>query len=271
MKKGKKFSTDEEVLDINVMDAEGNPIKNETEELTEEQVNFCSKLAYAKYKKFSASKVKKFDAETESIDVQIPEDIENADIEALAQEASDARDAAAADATASDEVVVNMTGEEPTDECAECAEMVKEFAAKMRKFSRKARKFDAEDLEPIKQALEEVTEAVEDLVEDETPAPAPEAETIVEACQQFCASLKKLRQAKKFSAEDLEELEKIEDHIEDTVEEINNTVVENPEEGAEGVSDIKKFNATATASALARHMGSGSIDSFKAQFFSGKK
>lgn len=263
VKKSKKFASDtQEMLNVALKDTEGNPIENE-KELTEEQVNFAAKMAHAMYKKFSASKVKKFDAEQETIQVVLPENIDEVNIDQVAEEASIARDKEAAQANEGEVTVTIEDEPTPDEECVACAEEVKEFAAKMRKFCKKAKKFDAEKLEAVKEALEEVTDAVEDIVEDETPK---DPETVVEACQQFTAHLAKLKAAKKFSAEDLAELEKIEDHIEQTVEEINDTVVENPGGNADGVADIKKFCATAISS----QMGKGSIDQFKKDFFAKK-
>ena len=263
----KKFA-EEEVLQVNLKDAEGNPIENE-KELTEEQVNFAAKMAHAMYKKFSASKVKKFDAEKEEINVILPESIEEVNIDEVATEAAEARDA-----EASDEVTVTVEDddteevpEEGNEEVAEFCDEVKEFAAKMRKFSRKAKKFDAEELEPIKDALEEVTDAVEDLVEKDEEKPAEtEPEDMKEFCKQFSATLAKLRKAKKFSAEDVAEVEKIEADLEDTIEEINDTVVEPEEANADGVADIKNF----TARRIAKQIGSENLDSFKASFLAGK-
>lgn len=258
--KNRKFA-EEETLQVNIKDAEGNPIENE-KELTEEQINFCSKVAHAMYKKFSASKVKKFDAETEEIDVTLPEDIENVDIEEVAQEASDARDAAAE----GDQVTVTVEDnpETPTDneEINDFCDTVKQFAAKARKFARKAKKFDAEDLECVQEALEEVTDAVEDLVEDQKTDEIESIEDSKEFCKKFAATLARLRKAKKFSAKDLAEVEKLEDQLEETVEEINDTVLENDGEG-EGVADVKKF----TANKIAKQIGASSIDQFKADFF----
>lgn len=262
--KNKKFA-EEEVLQVNLKDAEGNPIENE-KELTEEQINFAAKMATAMYKKFSASKVKKFDAEKEEINVILPENIEEVNIEEVADEAAEARDE-----EASDEVTVTVQDdetpvtEEGNEEVTEFCEDAKNFAAKMRKFSRKAKKFDAEELEPIKEALEEVTDAVEDLVEKD-PEESTDPEDMKEFCKQFSATLAKLRKAKKFSAEDIAEVEKIEADLEDTIEEINDTVVEPEEANANGVGDIKNF----TARRIAKQIGSENLDSFKASFLAGK-
>lgn len=259
----KKFA-EEEVLQVNLKDAEGNPIENE-KELTEEQINFAAKMAHAMYKKFSASKVKKFDAEKEEINVILPENIEEVNIDQVATEAAEARDA-----EASDEVTVTVEDDETpategNEEVAKFCNDVKAFAAKMRKFARKSKKFEAEELEPIKEALEEVTDAVEDLVEKDENTPA-EPETAQEFCKQFSATLKKLREGKKFSAEDLAEVEKIEGELEDVVEEINDTVVEPEEANADGVGDIKNF----TARKIAQQIGAGNLDDFKANFLAGK-
>jgi len=264
----KKFAEEEEVLQVNLKDADGNPIENE-KELTEEQINFAAKMAHAMYKKFSASKVRKFDAEKEEINVILPEDIEDVNIDQVATEAAEARDAEAPDevtVTVEDEDEDETPNTEANEEVTEFCDDMKEFAAKMRKFARKSKKFDAEELEPIKEALEEVTDAVEDLVEnDETPAPA-EPETAKEFCKQFSATLKKLREGKKFSAEDLTEVEKIEGELEDVVEEINDTVVESEEANADGVSDIKNF----TARKIAQQIGAGNLADFKANFLARK-
>lgn len=258
MAKVKHFAEEETTLQVNVQDPEGNPVNEK--EMSQEQINFCAKLATKMFKKFSASKTKKFDAETEEIDVTLPEDIESADVDALVEAANDAREAAAK----AEEVVAEVVEDkEPTETEMLCGD-IKEFAAKLRKFSRRAKRFSEEEVAEVKDMLAEVSDAVEDIADEK-----PSEETVKE----FAAKFKALK-AKKFAAEDLAELKELQEDLSEAIEELDEQDQNgNPDEGdhgdGEGVLDIKNFSATCSKS-IEKTFGQDSVANFKANFFAKK-
>lgn len=199
------------VLDVNVLDENGNPVKES--ELSQDQIEFCAKVAAKKFKAFSASKRKKFNADEESIDVVLPENVADADIDQIVADAVEEREVAADP----DEVVVTVEDEDPM------------------------------------------------------PAEAPVEETVeetVEACGD--------QEQKEFSAEDLKEVEELEQEVETTVnnipenEEIEGEQDSNPKD-FDGVADIKKFARgsveAGTANALNAILNQGGVDAYKQKFF----
>lgn len=255
--KSKKFS-ETVTLNVNVKDAEGNPV--DESKMTQEQINFCAQVASKKYKKFSASEVKPFDEEVEAIDVVLPENIEDVDIDAIAEEAAIARDAASE--------VVTEVYDEPT-EVEEFCDKVKEFSATIKS----AKKFNAEELAEIQEDLAEIAEAVAELkaeekVEEEEQKPEEVEEVAaVEEVKEFCAKVKTM----KFSAEDLEEVKALQEELTKAVAELENPEEpENPnpeDEEDTGVAELKQF----TAQAIDNVIGEDSVSSFKSKFFAAKK
>lgn len=257
--KNKKFS-EETVLDVKLKDAQGNPIEAQDEKkLTQEQINFCAKVAAKMYKKFASSKLKKFDAEEESIEVTIPEDIENANVDQIVEDAAKARE----DAVAEEQVVATVTEDPEKTEKEEFCDDVKEFAASLRKFAKGAKKFSEEEMAEIKEQLADLTEAVSEISEEQKQEATP-----IEEVKEFTAKLSAHRAGKKFSAEDLEEIEKLESEVKEVVEELQNPEPEDPnhQPANEGVTDLKKFAATCGKS-MDAIIGEGSVAEAKAAFF----
>lgn len=81
----KKFAEEqvEDVLDVKVLDQEGNPIDEAT--LTQEQINFAAKVAGKAYRKFAASKRVMFSSEEEVIEVTLPEELSDVTAEEVAE------------------------------------------------------------------------------------------------------------------------------------------------------------------------------------------
>lgn len=260
--KSKKFN-EETTLQVNVKDAEGNPVVEK--EMTEEQINFCAKVATKMFKKFSASKTKKFDAETESIDVTLPESIESADVEAIVEAANDAREAANAAAAAADEVITTVVDDDLTEAEEFCGDL-KSFAAKVKAFSKKIKNFSEEEVAEVNELLNEVKDSVNEIAEEPEVAPVDEV-------KEFCAKFKANRKAKKFAAEDLEAVQELEAELTEAVAELaeNGQAKENNgDQGhGEGADEIKEFATTCSAK-ITKMFGQDSISAHKAKFFSRK-
>lgn len=148
----KKFCGDQaapkkEVLDVNVLDHEGNPVKES--ELTEEQIQFCAKVAAKAYRKFSESKRIKFSAEEDAIDVVLPEDVTTADVESTVDDMVSDKIAEQADP----EEVVTEVEEEADDIDPAGEEDTKEFAS--------------EDVKEAEELEKEMEKAVDDIPAEE--------------------------------------------------------------------------------------------------------
>lgn len=149
------------VLDVKVLDENGEPVDEKT--MTEEQINFCAKVATRKAKAFSASKRKSFNADEEVIDVVLPEDLESADIDQIVNDAVIEREVG----DNPDEVVVEveLEDETPAEEVAEDDTEVKEFAGKSK---RHTVKLSSEDLKEGEKLEEEIKEEMDNIEEKET-------------------------------------------------------------------------------------------------------
>lgn len=248
-------------LKVNVVDEMGKPIDEKT--LTQDQVNFCAKLATKKYKKFSMSKYKEFDETTEDIEVVLPEDMDAVDLDEVAEQASEERDAEYAD----EEVVATVIDEEEEIESVETEEMtnVEEFCDSARKFAaqvRKSKRFSEEELAEVKEELAELTEVIE-ILEDEI---VPEVIESSEEIKQFSAKLKN----RKFSSEDLEEVKELQEeltNIIDSIEEVEEQEDCPVADEDAGITELKQFSAQAIDKAL----GDDTVSSYKSKFFASQR
>lgn len=180
----KKFNAEDEtpeVLNVEIVNEEGTPV-DETA-LTEEQKMFCAKIAYRKYRAFSASK-KGFNAEEDQIQVTLPEDTENYDpTEEIEAELVEKYEEAPVEET-EDDVVVELDPKDYPEE-----DDFKSFSAK-RKASRIAKlkkKFNAE----TEEAMDATEELDDEIIEALKEIEAEEAEKIegegVRALEKFNA------------------------------------------------------------------------------------
>lgn len=285
-KKNRRFAEEEQVndqvtLDVKVLDEEGNPVEESS--MTEEQKEFCAKVARAKYKKFSKSKVKKFSAEDETIEVTLPENFTDIDPDQVADEALTEREANDAIENIGEEVSVEMPLNDPDQEPTDVAEVIdelKEFTARLKKAKKAMKKFSAEDVEEAAEDLQEAIEDAQEVLEDIDPKdPEEEEVSVTEACEQFAAALKKAKKMKKFSEEDVDNLEKVLDDAKETLEDIKDTdPADDPEPEVNFTSTrTRKFNAGRSqknftaGSIVDQIIGENSLASFKQNFFNANK
>lgn len=282
-KKNRRFAEEEQVndqvtLDVKVLDEEGNPVEESS--MTEEQKEFCAKVARAKYKKFSKSKVKKFSAEDETIEVTLPDNFTDIDPDQVAEDALTEREANDAIENIGNDVTVEMPLNDPEEDPTDVAEVIdelKEFTARLKKAKKAMKKFNAEEVEEATEDLQEAIEDAKEVLEDIAPEePAEEEVTVTEACEQFAAALKKAKKLKKFTEDDVDKVEEVLEDAQETLEDLKGTDPVSDPEPEVNFTSTRKFNAGRQKNFTAgnivdRIIGEQSLASFKQNFFNANK
>lgn len=149
----KKFAADnvEEVLQVDVLNEDGSPVDEST--LTQEQIQFCAKVASRVYRKFAASKRVMFSAEEETIQIVLPESLEDADVEVISDEILEARELEGDPG----EVVAEV---EETEEVVEETEEVAEEVTELEEATEEV----IEETEEIQEETEEIQEENEEVI-----------------------------------------------------------------------------------------------------------
>lgn len=146
---GGQVAPEKEVLDVNVLDHEGNPVKES--ELTEEQIQFCAKVAAKAYRKFTANKRIKFSADEDAIDVVLPEDVTTADVESTV------------DGMVSDKITEQADPEEVVTEVEEEEDDIEPEVAE----ACGTKSFASEDVKEAEELEKEMEKAVDEIPAEE--------------------------------------------------------------------------------------------------------